>query len=166
VNELFYNFTLAGKNRGYSYLSVDTTRLYSLTRFLLDNDEVFTNVFTLKLSDGEVRACKHGDLNWINLNGQPPHHFPGCAYPLLLPRAMTTPYTYVEISGDNASVIGETQLSRELDDIVESQNGTIRRTFTMDGETPVRIDWGGAVSHLCSDGDESVRDTGISFAIE
>ena len=166
MNEFFYDFQFDNENRGYSYLSIDAIKLYSFTRFVLDSNKVFTNTFMLKLNDNEILACKHGDLDWVYLNEKPPHHFPGCAYPLLLPRAEIKPYTYVQISEDDGSVIGKTQLRRELNDIIESQNGAICRKFTMEGEIPVRIDWGGAVSHLCSTSDESVRDSGLSFAVE
>jgi hypothetical protein len=81
-------------------------------------------------------------------------------------RAVKKPYMYVQVSEDDGSVIAETQLNKQLDDIVESQNGVVHRIFTMKSDIPIRIDWGDAISHLCSDSDECVRDTGLTFTIE
>ncbi len=166
MNEFFYDFTLDGANRGYSYLLLDASALRSVTRFRLEDDAVFTNVFELKLGDGEVLACRHGANEWVDLSTCPVDHFPGCAYPLLLPRALSKPYTYVQISDDDGSVIGPTHLQCEGWDIVESREGITRRRFTMDGETPTRIDWGGAISNLHDSPDACVRGSRLEFVID
>lgn len=166
MSEYFYNFVLQGKNRGYSYLFLDTTRLYSFTRFRLEDGNTVTNIFKLKLSGRSILACQHGDLDWVDFSGHPKNHFPGCAYPLLLPQALHQPVNYIQVSEDDGSVIGETQLRPEPPDIVESFRGVVQRTFTMAGATPVQINWGGAVSHLCADAEECVRDSGIAFVID
>ncbi len=165
MNQYFYNFTIDGDNRGYSYLRFDDKTLYSFTRFLITEDETYTNVFSLKLEGGRVLACKHGDGDWVDLGDQPPDHYPACAYPLLLPRVTSTPYTYVQLSCDDGSTIGKTLLSREGADIVESRDGKEYRRFTMHGDVPVRIDWRGAVSHLCANADEAVAGSGLDFLI-
>ena len=165
MSEYFYDFTIDGDNHGYSYLSFDHETLYSFTRFLIEKEEVYTNVFSLKLDGGRVLACKHEDADWVDLGDQPPDHFPACAYPLLLPRVASPPYAYIQVSCDDGSIIGKTLLSREGADIVESRDGKEYRRFTMQGDVPVRIDWGGAVSHLCANGDEAVAGSGLDFLI-
>jgi hypothetical protein len=165
MSEYFYNFTLDGDNRGYSYLRFDHKTLYSLTRFLIEKDETYTNVFSLRLDSGRVLACKHEDADWVDLREQPPDHYPACAYPLLLPRVTSTSTTYIQISCDDGSVIGETLLSWEGEEIVESRDGKEYRRFTMREGVPVTIDWGGAVSHLCADADEAVAGSGLDFHI-
>ena len=166
MNEFFYDFTLDGANRGYSYLFLDESSLRSVTRFRLEDDEVVTNVFELKLDDGQVLACRHGANDWVDLSKHPHDQFPGCAYPLLLPRALSRSYSYVQISDDDGSVIGPTRLQCEGRDIVESREGITRRRFTMDGETPIRIDWGGAISNLRGNQDECVRGSRLEFIID
>ena len=166
MSEFFYNFTLGDENRGYSYLRIDEGHLHSFTRFLLDSGETFTNVFRLRLDGQRVKACKHGDLDWIDLSESPEDHYPGSAYPLLLPKAMTGRYAYTQVSDDDGSVICETVLEREGVDIVERQNGIVCRRFTMDGETPIRIDWGGAVSRLCASAEASIDGSAVDFVVK
>jgi len=155
MREYFYNFTFEGTNRGYSYLYVDS----------LDDTDV-TNAFALRISRQNVIACKHDDLDWVDLSQHPQDHFPSCAYPLLLPRVQASTYSYIQISEDDGSVIGKIQLRRNLCDIVEYSDDKILRRFTMEGETPIRIDWGGAISYLCSNAQECVRHSGLTFAFD
>ncbi|MEM7798218.1 MAG: hypothetical protein AAF633_03430 [Chloroflexota bacterium] len=159
----FYNFTLNSKNCGYSYLQFDQTSLLSNTRFLKEDGEIYANTFLLKLDGQRVLACKHGSNPWISMSNYPPNHFPSCAYPLLLPRVSSNPYSYVQLSEDDGSVISETILLMTGDDIVESQNGIETRRFTMRDKVPIKIDWGSAISYLCETADEAIADSGIEF---
>jgi hypothetical protein len=165
MNEFFYDFTLNDQNRGYSYLRFDEKHLYSFTRFLVEDDEIYTNIFSLRLDGERVLACRHGDAEWADLNGQPDDHYPTCAYPLLLSRVTSTGYTYVQVSCDDGEVIGEALLSRAGDDIVETVDGKVHRRFTMRDGVPIRIDWGGAVSHLCATADEAAAGSGLEVSV-
>ena len=166
MTELFYNFIVGGHNRGYSYLRQSPAQLYSVTRFLDENNEPFTSVFRVRLDSDKVLACKHGDRNWLDLSAYPPDHLPSCAYPLLLPRVTDEALTYVQISADDGSTIGLTELRAEHSEIVETQGGSTHRRFSMAGPVPVRIDWGGAISHLCNSAEESVAGTRVTFTTE
>ena len=164
MSEYFYNFTFNGLNQGYSYLHVDRERLYSVTRFKA-NDKVVSNVFKLQLCDDNVVACKHGAANWVELGANNLDHFPDCAYPLLLPKARSHSYNYQQISAKNGLWIGAAKLTPIKNTILESVNNFSTRRFTMDGNTPVIIDWGGAVSHLCASAEESIQGAQIDFVI-
>jgi len=164
MQELFYNFTHDGRNRGYSYLFWDESKLLSFTRFKLSNNGLFTNVFELKLANSKILACKHGQLDWINLDYLPATHYPACAYPLYLPLVRNSLFKYVQISEDDGSVVGNIVLRPKQDEIVEYQAGKFKRSFTMNEETPVKINWGGAVSYLCSNASESVKNSGVEFS--
>ena len=163
MTEYFYNFKVNEENQGYSYLRLDHTSLFSLTRFRIGEDETYSNVFSLKLSGEKVLACKHGDADWVDFSRLPPNHYPGCAYPLLLSKVTSDPYTYIQVSEDDGSILGETVFSREGRDIVESQKGTETRRFTMRNGVPIKIDWGGAISILCETADEAIEGSGIEF---
>ncbi len=165
TSELFYNFMIAGKNRGFSYLNVTDTTLLSYTEFEIEANNIYRNVFHLKLDMGRVVASKQGEADWVNLSDQPPNHFPGCAYPLLLPRASDKEYRYTQISEVSGAVVGEFVLSRIKDEIVESKDDKVYRRFKMSNDVPTTIDWGGAVSHLCGSAEQSVAGSPITFPL-
>lgn len=163
MNEYFYNFTTDGINLGYSYLRFDHTHLKSYTRFRLEGAELYTNIFLLKLDEEKVLACKHNSRDWVDLRHQPPRFYPSCAYPLFLSKVTSAPYRYTQISEDDGSPLGEVVLSWAGDDIVETQNAAVRRRFTMQDDVPVRIDWGGTISHLCQTAEEAIAGSGLEF---
>ncbi|MBX2868662.1 MAG: hypothetical protein KTR18_08305 [Acidiferrobacterales bacterium] len=161
--ELFYNFKLDGAQRGYSYLHIDNTSLYSHTEFLVEGGETYSNVFRLRLDGERILACKHGERDWLDFSNQPINHYPGCAYPLLLPKVKSQPYKYTQISEDSGRVLGGYELHPIGQEIVELCDGQVSRRFTMNGNVPIQIDWGGAISELCETADESVAGSGIVF---
>ena len=163
MSEYFYIFKVNGENRGYSYLRLDQKRLLSYTRFLMENDEIYTNVFVLKLNGERVLACKHGLADWVDFSDQPHHHYPSCAYPLLLTRVASQPYTYMQISEDDGAAIGETTLWRDGADLVETRNAKEYRRFTMRNGIPIKINWGGAISILCKSAEEATEGSSIEF---
>lgn len=165
ICELFYNFMIAGRNRGFSYLNVTDANLLSHTEFEMEPNNIYRNIFHLKLKNGRVVESKHGEDDWVNLSDQPPNHFPGCAYPLLLPRVNDKAFRYTQISEDSGAVIGEFVLSRIDDEIVELNDDKIYRRFRMSNDVPTSIDWGGAVSHLCGSPKESVAGSPITFSL-
>lgn len=61
MKEYFYDFTMDGENRGHSYLSIDSKRLLSVTRFSVEKEYVLTNAFLLRLRGQKVVGCKHGE---------------------------------------------------------------------------------------------------------
>ena len=146
--ESFYDFRIHGENRGYSYLRLEPERLYSLTRFRLDDGAVFTNVFRLTLKGDRVLACRHGESPWVDLRTHPPDHYPGCAYPLLLSKARTEPFAYVQVSEDDGTVAERPVLETVGPAIVETVRGQVVRRFELCGSACVRINWGGAISTL------------------
>ena len=101
--ECFYDFRIHGENCGYSYLLLERNRLFSHTRFRLDDGTVFSNVFRLTLDGDRVLACRHGERPWVDLRAHAPDHYPGCAYPLLLLKARTGPFAYVQVSEDDGT---------------------------------------------------------------
>lgn len=165
MQELFYNFTIHGSNRGYSYLYVDAATLYSHTRFSVDGGEVVENVFRLILDVEQVLACKHNDRDWVDLRQQPEHHFPGCAYPLFLARALKGPYPYTQIREDDGAGLTRCMLRLEEGEIVERRGTEVLRRFEVEGGIPVRIDWGGAISERCLSAGAAVAGSGMPFSI-
>lgn len=163
--ESFYDFRIHGENRGYSYLLLEPERLFSLTRFRLDDGAVFANVFRLTLDGDRVLACRHGESPWVDLSGHPPDHYPGCAYPLLLPKAVTEPFAYIQVSEDDGTVGPRAVLEPDGPAIVETVGGKTARRFEVHGAACVRIDWGGAISTLRHSGQEAATGSGIAFAL-
>ncbi|MEM7362832.1 MAG: hypothetical protein AAF525_02305 [Pseudomonadota bacterium] len=161
--ELFYSFEAGGEHIGVSYLRITSRRLLSVTRFLESEGSIYTNRFDLELDDGRVRAIQQGDGPWTNLMDLPDDHYPSSAYPLLLPRVRDT-FVYTQVSDSDGSPVAVTRLVKETDDIVEYQNGQVRRRFTMNGDTPTRIDWGGAYSTLRADAGSAQGDSGITLS--
>lgn len=166
MNEYFYDFAVDGHNRGFSYLYLDSEKLQSVTRFLLEDGSMFTNVFLLRLKDKNVLACRHGDFDWVDLSELPSGHYPSCAYPLLLSKARSKPFNYVQVSERDGSPISETVLDCHQQVITEYQGGKVCRSFTMDGDIPVSIDWGAAKSKLHPSAEASTEGSGIIFSIE
>lgn len=164
--EYYYNFTVSGENRGYSYLKYDTQQLYSFTRFYFEENELLTNIFRLKISNQIVLACQYNDNPLIEFTAPQTDYYPSCAYPLFLNKASIKPYTYMQIAEADGSYIGQTELVKHGSEIEESRNGDVLRTFSMENNTPVRIDWGGAVSHWCRNAEESIKGSGLSFELE
>ena len=163
--ESFYDFRIHKENRGYSYLLLERDRLFSLTRFRLDDGSVFANVFRLTLDGDRVLACRHGDSPWVDLRGYPPDHYPGCAYPLLLPKAIAGPFAYVQVSEDDGTVGERAVLRPDGSVIVETIGDNVVRRFELDGVACIRIDWGGASSTLRGSGKEAAAGSGIEFAL-
>lgn len=163
--ESFYDFRIHGENRGYSYLLLGGELLFSLTRFRLDDGTVFTNVFRLALDRDRVLACCHGERPWVDLSAHPPDHYPGCAYPLLLPKALAEPFAYVQVSEDDGTVGERAMLEADGPVIVETVGGKDVRRFELAGAACVRIDWGGAISTLRGSGEEAAAGSGIEFAL-
>lgn len=165
MSELFYNFYIGGENEGYYYLNQTGESLFSQTKFLLDGGEVFINTFSLKLDQVKVTAYKYRDGDWVDFSVQPANYYPTSAYPLLLTKAKVKPYTYTAIRESDGAILGETTLKANGDDIIEMRDGQINRHFTMKGDLPVTIDWGGPISHLCQDAEEAVKGSEIVFDI-
>ena len=163
--ESFYDFRIHGENRGYSYLLLGGERLFSLTRFRLEDGTVFTNVFRLTLDGDHVLACCHGERPCVDLRAHPPDHYPGCAYPLLLPKALTEPFAYVQVSEDDGTVGERAILEADGPVIEETVGGKVVRRFELSGATCVRINWGGAISTLRGSGEEAAAGSGIAFAL-
>ena len=153
------------ENRGYSYLLLKRDRLFSLTRFRLNDGAVFANVFRLTLDGDRVLACRHGESPWVDLRAHPPDHYPGCAYPLLLPKALTEPFAYVQVSEDDGTVGERAVLRPDGPTIVETVGGKSVRRFELEGAACIRIDWGGAVSRLRGSREEAAAGSGIKFVL-
>ena len=93
----------------------------------------------------------------------PADHYPASAYPLLLPKSVDEPYTYIQVSEDDGSVGGSVLLARAGDTISETVGGRVVRRFELSGGACVRIDWDGAFSAICASPEESVAGSGIDF---
>ena len=163
MSKLFYNFCIGDKNKGYHYLEHLKESLLSETRFFLETGELYINTFNLKLEADKVTAYKYRDGDWIDFRSRCDTHYPTSAYPLFLSKVVSKPYHYIAISEHNDSTLGETILTRARGEITETRQGKVVRRFTMKDVIPVRIDWGGPVSHLCSDAEEAVKGSGITF---
>lgn len=163
MDELFYNFCFGETNHGYYYLRQQDNLLFSEAKFCREN-ELYTNTFSVKHDGSSVLAYKYGDEAWVDFTSQSAHHFPTSAYPLLLPNAFSKPYVYTAIAEGDGSVLGETILVSEGNEIVETRKGQVVRRFTLEKEVPVAIDWGGPVSHLCTSAAEAVKGSDVTFS--
>lgn len=163
MQKYFYNFIFDGNNQGYSYLYLSSEKLVSYTRFLTEENTIYSNSFVLKLEGENILACKHGDADWVDFSNQPAHHYPSCAYPLFLTKVTTEPYNYRQVSEDDGSFCADMRLLWQGDDIVEYHRDRETRRFTMLDGVPIRINWGGAMSHLCRTSEEAIQGSGIEF---
>ena len=162
-----YRFKNYGfKNYGFYYLKQEENLLYSHTEFNTPNGP-YQNIFHIQFEGDKVLAFKHNNKAWVKVE---PQHHPTSAYPLLLPRVGKDALHYTMLSEDKNEVLGEAVLKREGNEIIESLGDKTLRCFNMQSDTvygdsvPEKIDWGGAVSFLCSDEIEAVE--GTNFKID
>lgn len=160
--ELYYDFRLAGRNAGYYYLNLGTSLLRSHTRFR-NGDGLQVSLFEVRHDGERALAYRSGDAGWVDLTQYPADHIPTSAYPLLLPRVIDRPLVYTAISEGDGKLLGDTVLTPASDRIIERRDGRVVRRFTMRDGIPVRIDWGGPVSHLCDGAEEAVRGSELPF---
>ena len=163
ISERFYNFYRGEKNQGYYYVKQTDDSLFSQAKFMLEDSELFTNTFHLKIDQGRVVSYKYRDDDWVDFRSHPADHYPTSAYPLLLSRAVIEPYTYIAIYEGEGSVLGETTLTADGDDIIETRDAQVKRRFMMRDGVPVMINWGGPISHLCQDAKEAVNGSEVAF---
>lgn len=164
--DYYYNFQMGEQNRGYYFLRHEDELLFSYTRFYLDENEIFTNIFQLKIQQDRVLAFKYRSDEWVDIIGYSADYYPSSAYPLFLSKALQAPYTYTAVyEGDN-TLLGKTLLTPTGNDIIETRDGKFLRRFTMKNNIPIAIDWGGSVSRLCANAAEAIADSGLEFTVE
>ncbi|MEM7118572.1 MAG: hypothetical protein AAF614_39505 [Chloroflexota bacterium] len=165
MGELFYNFQMGEQNRGYYYLRHEATSILSYTRFFIGESEIFINIFRLKVAGDKVVSFQYHSDPWVDFMGYPDDHYPSSAYPLFIEKALSEPYRYTAVyEGDN-SILGETLLTPQGNEILETRDGQLMRRFTMQGATPTAIDWGGPVSHLCANAEAAIAGSGLDFIV-
>ena len=146
-------------------MGVDAGTVLSLTRFRLDDGTLYTNRFENQIAAGRVVRCRHGvaDDAWVDLRHAPANAWPGSAYPLFLGFAgRGQPWEYSVLSEDHGDVVGTLALIRDGDTIEEQDSWRMVRKFVMAGDTPVTIDWGGALSHLCESAEASAEGSAVA----
>ena len=165
MTEFFYDFRIGGEHRGFSYLTLTASRLFSLTRFLIEADSLYGNRFELQLDGGRVLRCRHDDAEWVDFSAAGTDAWPSCAYQLILDRAREDePYRYTALSEDNGHPLTTLTLVRRGNVIDELDGAQRKRQFVLEGDVPTKIDWGGAESHLCASGPDSVAGSGVPFS--
>lgn len=166
MSDYYYNFKMGEENRGYYYLYHDEETMFSYTRFLIAEDEIFINIFRLKLAGEKILACQYRTDDWVDFTNRPANHYPTSGYPLFLSKALKEPFVYTAVYEGDGSIFGETTLTPVDNVIQETRDGKLMRQFTMENGIPVAIDWGGPISYLCADATEAVRDSGLAFTTE
>lgn len=156
MSEHFYTFEVAGEHVGYSKLVVTANRLYSETRAAF-HAVVINNIFELQLQAGRVTAFKYNKNAWMSMDDYPDNVWPSSAYPLFLEKAQPV-FEYGAIDESSGEVV-PTHLIREGNVIIEYVGEKVTRTFWLDGESVIKIDWGGALSALCDTFEESIAGT-------
>jgi hypothetical protein len=140
-----YDFRFGEENAGTFEICDDGGHITMNACFTLDG-ELLENPFELKYDGDTLLACKARDEDWVDLTSLPDNHFPSCAYPLLLPRVQDR-LEYQAVSDSDGSIQGLTVLTREGNLITETHDGNFQRSFLMEDDIPIEINWNGPISH-------------------
>lgn len=159
---LYYNFLIAGRNVGYYEFEDTGNELYGNATFEIGG-QVVSNKFAVRYSGREATGYKVGDGKWQTQGLETPDHFPSSAYDLLI-REWEGDRSYQCVKEESGEVMGATQLvGRELAigglEISESREGRFLRAFVVDSGKVVSIDWGGAISELCTSFEQATTGT-------
>ena len=144
--KLYYDFSIGEQNAGYYTINSRPGVITMLAKFMLDG-EIYENFFELKHDGDRVTAYRSGEGGWQSMEEFGEDHYPTSAYPLLLGKVKDR-YVYQSIDEGSGEVQGETVLVRSGKRIIEKRRHITRRVFWMDGNIPIKIDWGGPVSML------------------
>jgi peroxiredoxin len=151
----YYDFAIDGARVGYVEVDEREDELYTNARMLVGG-EPRENPFWLRHEAGRPTRVKMGGSPWSDV---PEGAFPTCAYPLVLRSGRSRYRAFIEGTGE----IEDRDLHRDGGRVVESRQGTVVRTFGLDGDRVVSISWGEATeSRLVGSRSEAVR--GTAFA--
>ena len=151
----YYDFRLGDENVGYFEIRLMDGELFQNAKFHVDGG-IQENVFCMRLVGDKAHAFKVGRSGeWISMEEYEADQYPTSAFPLLLPmvsdRLEYTPI--LEQSGQ----LGAPRTLRKLGAVIKETSGKrFTRSFRMEKEVPIEIDWGGAVSTL-KDGLEDAK---------
>lgn len=143
----YYDFKLGEENVGYFEMRFTDGELFQNARLRID-DEIQDNLFYVRVAGDKVLAFKVGcGGEWISMEKYGADQYPTSAFPLLLPmvrdRLEYTPI--LERSGQ----LGRPRTLRRIGAVIEeTSGGRVTRSFRIERDIPVEIDWGGAVSAL------------------
>lgn len=151
----YYDFKLGDENVGYFEMRLRDGELFQNARFHIDG-ETRENIFYMRMVGDKAHAFKVGRRGeWISMEEYEGDQYPTSAFPLLLPMVGDTlEYTPIlEQSGQ----LGAPRTLRKLGAVKKETSGErLMRSFRMEKEIPIEIDWGSAVSTL-KDGLEDAR---------
>ena len=142
----YYDFRINQKNLGYFEIRFQKDQIYQNVKFH-DAAEVYENPFYLKLEAGKIVAFKKGDRDWIPLEKYGANYFPSSAYPLLLGQ-VSDRFEYFQINEESGEAEGRVVLEKSGSIINEFRERKLIRSFVMENDFPVEINWGGAVSKI------------------
>jgi hypothetical protein len=143
----FYDFTIDGAPSGYFEISDDGAAL-AMNAVFVYGGKTIENPFGVTYERGpdglKIIGFRAGTGPYLSPEelALPKDHYPSCAYPLLLGRVKRS-WEYVCVSEKDGTPEGRRVLTREGTVIRETLNGSIARQFTMEGDVPVAIHWGG-----------------------
>ncbi len=141
MNEFFYDFRFDETNHGYYYLKINNDSLYSLTRFIQPDGELYTNTFRLKLEDGRVMAYRYRNRPWVDFSQFPENSYPSSAYPLWLHQTRPFPFSYPQVDESKDQVVGVVVVEKTGSEIVEILDGASQRKFVLVNNQVHQIDW-------------------------
>lgn len=142
----YYDFRIGNTNAGMFEIAMDRTLIFQRAAFEIDGKRE-ESIFSIMHTDGVVTAVKCRDNDWLAVEHGAELRYPTAAFPLLLPKVRDE-YEYQAFNECSGEELGVITLKRNGAEIVEIHNQHIQRRFTMDGDIPGAIDWGGAISHL------------------
>lgn len=158
----YYNFLIGGKPAGYYELEDTGSEIFANATFEMGG-QVLENKFDVRYEGVTVTGYRIGAGAWRTEGLDSPDHFPSSAYELVL-RDWAGDRSYQCVREEDGAVLGETKLTGKSlaiggFEVAEERDGITLRRFVIDGGRVLSIDWGGAISELCSNYEEATRDT-------
>ena len=153
----YYDFRINEKNLGYFEIKIENDQIYQNVKFQ-DGNDIYENPFFLKLKFGEIVAFKKANRDWVSIREYGDNHFPSSAYPILLTQIIDR-LEYFQVNESNGEVEGKVVLEKAGPIISEYRQGKLIRSFRMENELPVEINWGGAISRIKKTFAEAAEDS-------
>ena len=133
-----YDFSIDGEVVGSVEIVHRADGLTQRATFTAGDEQVDTT-YRIRLAAGEITAFRTDESDgWYSMDSYPADAYPLAAFPLLLERATPT-YRYQPIDDSTGELLQHRTLERGGSVIVERQDETIHRSFTLDGDCITEI---------------------------
>jgi len=156
----YYDFFMGSEKAGYFEIK-DDGNVLTMNAIFKMNGQVHVNPFSVRHVGNKILAFRAHEGQWNNSESLSNNQYPSSAWPFLLPQVSNS-LSYELINDVDAKVIEMRVLIRQGNIITESADGKTTRTFILDGEIPIEINWGGpAKSHLKQSCEEALAGSNL-----